>query len=323
METKARRWVAGAAALVVVAAGVGYLQFVAVGGGPAPVAAGGLPAGTGVTVVDLSGGGHRLVRLPGDGSVPQVAGGDGCLRHHAASGTAVCLRVSGPGPTYSAEITRDGAAVRTVLLPGVPSRAKVSPSGSTVTWTSFVTGDSYQVPGGFSTRTGFLDLVSGRLVESLEGFAVRVDGAPLVAADVNFWGMTMEADDRDFYVTVASGGRTWLARGDVDTATADSVRPGAECPSLSPDGTRVAYKKRIGRFGPWELAVLDLAGGVETVLPGTSGVDDQAEWLDGDTLAFALVPRGTTVPAVYTAPADGSRPATELVPAATSPSAGG
>ena len=39
-----------------------------------------------------------------------------------------------------------------------------------------------------------------------------------------------------------------------------TIRTDAECPSLSPDGTRVAYKKRGDRArGDWRLAVLDIA----------------------------------------------------------------
>ncbi|MBY8854654.1 hypothetical protein K7G98_42940, partial [Saccharothrix sp. MB29] len=78
-----------------------------------------------------------------------------------------------------------------------------------------------------------------------------------------------------------------------------SLRRDAECPSLSPDGTKVAYKKRIGRLGPWDLAVLDLATGTELRLPGTAGVDDQATWLDADRLAFAAVPRDAKQAAVH------------------------
>ena len=51
-----------------------------------------------------------------------------------------------------------------------------------------------------------------------------------------------------------------------------TIHSDAECPSLSPDGTRVAYKKRLSRLGPWDLVVLDLATGIETPLPGMIGI---------------------------------------------------
>ena len=52
---------------------------------------------------------------------------------------------------------------------------------------------------------------------------------------------------------------------------------------MSPDGTKVAYKK-LGNRGPgdWRLAVLDLATGKEMSLAEQHSVDDQVEWLDDD-----------------------------------------
>ena len=51
-----------------------------------------------------------------------------------------------------------------------------------------------------------------------------------------------------------------------------ALRTDAECPSLSPDGSRLVYKKRLGNPDPgvWRLASLDLATGVETVLAETA-----------------------------------------------------
>ncbi|MEV6718572.1 hypothetical protein AB0M48_41770 [Lentzea sp. NPDC051208] len=268
--------------------------------------------------VDLAGGQHRVEKLAGGGSrtpTEQV-----CQRFYVAGGTSVCLKLSGPGPTYSAEVSRDGKPVRTIPLPGIPSRAKVSQSGNVVSWTSFVTGDSYSVPGGFSTRTGFHDLRTGETVESLEHFAATVEGAPHTASDINYWGLTVASDDRTFYATLASGGFTWLVKGDLTAKSVTTLRRDAECPSLSPDGTKVAYKKRIGRLGPWDLAVLDLATNTETRLPGTAGIDDQATWLTTGELAFAAVPKDAKLPAVHVVPADGSQPARVLISDATSPS---
>ena len=53
-----------------------------------------------------------------------------------------------------------------------------------------------------------------------------------------------------------------------------------ECPSLSPDETRVAFKRRQG--DNWRLHVLDLDTGREYPLAETRSVDDQVEWLDDD-----------------------------------------
>jgi hypothetical protein len=317
MDLGSRRVVLAVAAIVlVVAAAVVYVTSVARETSPVAVAS----VDGDLMFVALADGRSRVeqVRLadPGARSATPMT----CQRVYRAGGTTVCLRLAGPGPTYAAEVSRDGAVVRTVPLPGVPSRAKVSASGRVVSWTSFVTGDSYLVPGGFSTRTGFLDLGTDAPVESLEGFTALVDGRPHAAQDVNYWGLTVGADDRTFYATLASGGYTWLVKGDLVDRRLESLRRDAECPSLSPDGTKVAYKKRIGRLGPWELAVLDLKTGEERRLPGTAGVDDQATWLDDDRLAFAAVPKDAKLASIHVVPADGSAAAVIVIPDATSPS---
>lgn len=268
--------------------------------------------------VDLAGGQNRVEKLADGGArTPTELA---CQRFYAAGGTSVCLKLSGPGPSYAAEVSRGGKPIKTIPLPGIPSRAKVSQSGNVVSWTSFVTGDSYSVPGGFSTRTGFFDVRTGETVESIEHFAATVEGAPLTASDANYWGLTVGSNDLTFYATLASGGFTWLVKGDLVSKSVTSLRRDAECPSLSPDGTKVAYKKRIGRLGPWDLAVLDLATGTEKRLPGTAGIDDQATWLTANELAFAAVPKDAKLPAVHVVPADGSQPAKVLIPDATSPS---
>ncbi|WP_184676102.1 hypothetical protein [Saccharothrix violaceirubra] len=318
MDLGSRRVVFAVIAIVlVVGAAVAYVTTVVRGASPAPVAAAGQ---VDLMFVELADGRSRVEQVKR--AEPDARSGTDltCQRVYQAAGTRVCLKLAGPGPTYAAEVTRDGAVVKTVPLPGIPSRAKVSASGQIVSWTSFVTGDSYSVPGGFSTRTGYFDLRSGAAVESLEHFAATVEGAPLTAQDVNYWGLTVANDDRTFYATLASGGYTWLVKGDLVEKKVTSLRKDAECPSLSPDGTKVAYKKRIGRLGPWDLAVLDLATGEERRLPGTAGVDDQATWLDADTVAFAAVPRDAKLAAIHTAPVDGSADAKVLIKDATSPS---
>ena len=80
------------------------------------------------------------------------------------------------------------------------------------------------------------------------------------------------------------------------------IHENVECPSLSPDGTRIAYKHRTGvedarRGGS---TVLDLATMRETPLAETRSVDDQAEWLDDDHVLYGVDG------AVYAVPADGS-----------------
>ncbi|TWP50958.1 hypothetical protein FKR81_17950 [Lentzea tibetensis] len=307
----------GVAALVaVVLFGAGYVVWTI--NRPTATASSGGASGTGLRFVDQSDGRNRVDELAPDGT--RTAGSLRCQRVYAAAGTTVCLRLAGLGPSYEvAVLGGSGEVLKTVGLPGVPSRARVSASGKIVSWTVFVVGDSYAVPGGFSTRTGYLDLRTGTVVESLEHYTAYIDGTPTKRDNFNFWGMTFADDDQTFYATLGSGTQTWLVKGDITRGEVRTLRANAECPSLSPDGKRVAYKKRAGTLGAWQLFVLDLESGEETPLPGSNGLDDQAAWLDGSTLAYAKVPQGQA-PAIYASAADGSGEPRLLVSSASSPS---
>ncbi|MFF5052933.1 TolB family protein [Micromonospora sp. NPDC000663] len=243
-----------------------------------------------------------------------------CLRVYAAAGTGVCLR---PETAWSYQVVVLDAALRqtrALSVPGLPNRARVSASGRMVSWTTFVGGDSYTASG-FSTRTGILDTVTGARVQSLEGFAITRDGRAYRNADVNYWGVTFTADDNRFYATLSTQGRRYLVRGDLAARTVETVKENVECPSLSPDGTRLAFKEAIDADPAkgWRLSVLDLASMRVTATAETSSVDDQAAWLDGATLAYTLrVSDGR--PDVWSVPADGSGTPTLLIPGAESPS---
>jgi hypothetical protein len=269
---------------------------------------GGAVAAAGFKVIDLgSSRGDEVSVVHGySADTPREATGVRCQRYYSAGGTSICLRLAGVGPSFEAVIsTSTGTVDRTVPLAGVPSRARVSPSGRLAAWTVFVSGHSYSDPAGFSTRAGILDLTSGTLVESLEDFTTIVDGAPYAAADRNFWGITIARDDRTFYATMSSAGKRWLVRGDLSTKTVETMRTGVECPSLSPDGTKIAFKTPTTLQGRWRLAVLDLASGQQHTISGTDGIDDQAAWLDGETLAYG-VPSDPGGPAIFRVRADGA-----------------
>jgi hypothetical protein len=243
-----------------------------------------------------------------------------CARVYAAAGTGVCLRQDGDLPTYEVAVVDANLAVRRELpLVGVPNRARVSPTGRLVAWTVFVAGDSYN-GGRFSTRVGILDTRTGQLVSTVEDWPVAVDGRPYTAADRNFWGVTFSRDDRHFYATMSTGGHRYLVHGDLATRRLTAVRENVECPSLSPDETRVAFKS--ARDGDpahgWRLSVLDLATGRVTPLAETRDVDDQAAWLDDHTVAYAL-PRDRDHADVWQVPADGTGTPRVLVPDANSP----
>lgn len=244
------------------------------------------------------------VRQVSTGSPGKVTGtGPKCLRAYAASGTLACLRPSDLPDGFEVAVFDRGLGERKVLsVWGKPSRTRVSPSGRIVAWTVFRTGDSYLGHGDYSTTAGAYDLKTGAHYGSLEDFTSYVDGRAYTAADRNFWGITIASDDRTFYATMSSGKRTWLMRGDLRTRTLKAVRENAECPSLSPDGRRIAYKKRTGKH--WRLHVLHLSTGKDVPLAEPAHVDDQPAWLDSRTIGYArTVDRH---PVLFSVPADGT-----------------
>lgn len=252
----------------------------------------------------------------------RTASGVACLRFHSAAGTGICLQADKGGvPDRYRAVVLDARLkeVSAHALTGIPTRARVSPGGRLAAWTVFVGGDSYAGTD-FSTRTSVLDLRTGRLDASLEEFTILKDGKPYRSADVNFWGVTFTADERTFYATLGTGGRTHLVRGDLAERTVTTLRENVECPSLSPDGTRVVFKKRVPGLpaeAPWRLYALDLASGAETPLAEERSVDDQVVWTDDRTVVYSLP--GDFGADLYSVPADGSGASARLMASALAP----
>jgi hypothetical protein len=274
----------------------------------APVAAGPKPKSVLVRAVDpqratLEG---RIYAVdPTGGGTPQLQKDPACLRFYEAGGSAVCLTVARSGVDFRAKILDHAGRVRhTLTLLGVPSRAM----------TTFVTGDSYTTPGQFSTRTTILDMVKGKPLVDLEKFKVTKDGEQIRSQDFNFWGVTFARDSDEIYATLATGGHHYLVHGRVSTRALEVVRDNVECPSLSPDGTRIAYKRRDGKPWHWRLHVLDLRTGADVAVAERRPIDDQAEWLDNARLLYGI---GVDV---WVAPADGGGRAQRFLAHAASPS---
>ena len=266
----------------------------------------------------------RLATVPASsGEAVRLVTGLECERVHATRTRGICLRADRGALTRYDAVLFDGRLRTTarIDLAGSPSRARVSPSGRRAAYTVFVTGHSYAAAG-FSTRTAIVDATTGTELVELEQLDVlRLDGTSLRAVDRNFWGVTFVDDDR-FYATVGTGGRVWLIEGRVSTRRARVLREGIECPSLAPDGRRIAFKRRHGGgLTPvtWRVAVLDLASGTERELAERRNVDDQVEWLDDDHVIYGLAREGSAVTDLWAVSPDGTGKPVRLVEAAWSP----
>jgi hypothetical protein len=244
-----------------------------------------------------------------------------CVRVYAAAGTGICAHPDSPWAYRIVVLDQELREKRSIPIPGLPNRARVSPSGRMVAWTTFVGGESYN-RSGFSTRTGILDTRTGTLVNTLEEFKVTKEGRPYRNVDVNYWGVTFGADDNRFYATMSTSGRRYLVEGDFAARTVRTLKENVECPSLSPDGTRIAFKQAIGGDPTrgWRLSVLDLASMRVTELAESRSIDDQAAWLDNATLAYT-VRGGDGNPDIWSVAANGSGAPRLLVPGAESPAA--
>jgi hypothetical protein len=255
---------------------------------------------------------------------PRTASGVKCLRFFAAGGTGLCLQAvrGAVDDSYQAVVLDSRLhAVSRVPLSGIPLQAGVSPSGRMVAWTVLADKDSDgDANEADPTLTSILDTRTGVLQPTLKDYAVTSGSLPLHAYDAEYWGVTF-CDDRHFYATLAIANRTYLVRGDTVTKTATTLRTDVESPSLSPDGTRIAFKKRVPGLpsdAPWRLYVLDLATLRDHPTAETRSVDDQAVWSDDHTLVYSLP--GDYGSDLYTVPASGSGTPRLLTRSALAPS---
>jgi len=246
-----------------------------------------------------------------------------CDRVDAVETEFACLRTErGIAPSYTATVyTKDGQTVSEWPLPGIPSRTRISEDSTLIATTAFVTGHSYATVG-FSTET-VIRTRDGESLGNLEDFTFIVDGAPVAPVDRNFWGVSF-IDDQSFFATAQTSGKTYLVEGDLTSRTLTTVAADIECPSLSPDGTRIAFKRVTSGSGPtvhWTPAIMSLASGDLTLLPESRNVDDQIEWLDDETILYGMPRDGVSGDYdVWSVAAEGSSDPEVFIEHAWSPS---
>lgn len=250
---------------------------------------------------------------------PRRAGTLVCKQVHASvAGPGLCLALSKDGVDYEGIVFDDEYAIRARFpVEGVPDRARVSPDGRYGAFTTFDRGSSggyFANSSDFSTDTRIVDMDSGRSVLRLtDELRVTRRGRRFASEDVQYWGVTFASGDR-FYATMAVDFDHYLIAGDVQSGRARVVARHIECPALSPDGRRVAYKRRIPYTDTWRLHVRDLRSGRDVALAEPRSVDDQPEWLGNDRIVYS------DDRALFTVPADGSGRAERLARHASSPS---
>jgi hypothetical protein len=322
---KGRAKVLAALAVLCVLAGGAYVAFAATGPGEttsdAAPKAGEVLARTDLMVRAVDPDNQRLngrVYVLADGKLERSRGDLGCERVYFAAGRGICMGVAPSGVDYTATVfDSELQPVHSIPLTGLPSRARVSADGRYGAMTVFVSGDAYlESSAAFSTRTYVVDMESGKVLTQLEQFEASKDGERFDAPDFNYWGITFDPRDSDrFFATLATGEHHYLVEGSVSDRSVRVLRDGVECPSLSPDGTQIAFKSRVGKGDDWRVRVLDVDTLDDHAVAEDRSVDDQVEWLDDETLAYSDEFN------VYTVPADGSGEERLLVRDATSPAA--
>ena len=183
--------------------------------------------------------------------------------------------------------------------------------------TTFVNGDSYNARELLDRARSIVDLRTGddsRQPRGLHGPTRR--RASSTRRNFNFWGVTFARTTTASTRRSATGERPTWSQGEARVATAAGADDGVECPSLSPDGTRIAFKQQVGDSHGSLAHLRPRPDDHEARAPlaETRSVDDQVEWLDDNRILYW---RDTGIWVVH---ADGSGKPAVFVRQASSPS---
>jgi len=223
---------------------------------------------------------------------PEFVGALSCEVAHVAGGRGICLAANrGVFTTYVAKLfdAKTFQILAEIPLKGAPIRCRMSSDGKLAALTVFINRHANESLNS-STQTLLINVDNGRVVANLEEFKVTRDGLSFSNKDFSLRGVTFTPDARNFYATLSTNQRHFLVKGDIANRSAVVIHDNVECPSLSPDASRIAYKKRFVADGRvfWQLSVLDLKTDRETPLGEKRSVDDQLEWLDNDHVLYSL-----------------------------------
>ncbi|MEP7378990.1 MAG: hypothetical protein ABI725_05440 [Chloroflexota bacterium] len=230
-----------------------------------------------------------LVPLDSPGGM-RLATGLICERVHFAAGHGICLAAEHGAESHYFAVLFDANFVPTtrVQLGGAPTFARVSPDGLMAA-ASFQTSPPEEEAPFAPSETWLLDTVSGKVVADLADFKLMRDGAELAESEVDYWGVTFKRDSDGFYASVRFGGNIYLVEGSIEGRRLVVLKGGLSAPALSPDESRVAYANLVSNIGPtWRFHVLDLTTMDDIELAETRSIDDQMEWMGGDTLLYGL-----------------------------------
>jgi hypothetical protein len=213
-----------------------------------------------------------------------------CERASYAGGRGICLsRHGGEEAESEVEIFDSKFHVgRRFEVEGAPSRAGVSPDGRYAAVTTFEASEEEEGSSeGPYTETRIFDLETGKEVADLEDLQLTKDGKPFARDDLHISAVTFAHDDDHFFASLGSAeANSYLLEGSLRDRKLKVIAEGVDSPSLSPDGTHIAFRRLVGGDGNWRLFVIDLRTRKATRLAGNDPIDDQAEWLDDRRVVY-------------------------------------
>jgi hypothetical protein len=230
-----------------------------------------------VAMLTMSGGGRRYL-------TPLR-----CGRVHFAGGSGVCLAEHAEGTTvkFVADLfDRSFRQTHRLELAGVPTRVRVSPDGRLAAVTTYAEEES---PAGerLAIESILIDLPAGRVIADLREFAIDTAEVGSISGPVDFASVSFDRDGDRFFATLSTPVQRFVVVGSIRERRLRPIKADLATEALSPDGTRLLVKRRVGERGFWQLLVLDLATLAERALDQNDRtIDDQVEWLNDDEVVY-------------------------------------